>query len=315
MRRLGHVLLLALGFVAVAAATAAAHPEPNDVDGDGILNQFDNCVNTRNADQKDTDADGPGDRCDPDADGDAVPNPIPYLNPTQVGHDNCPLVANADQTPAPEDPRFGEACYVDSDGDRAPDPLDNCPVIDNPGQDDYDFDRTGDVCDPDDDEDGEFDAVDNCPLVYNWEQADADGDGRGTACDDSETSGGGGPVGTPDSLAPTVRVILARTQRLSALGAGLPVEVRCSEGCAVAGRLTVGRTAARRLGLSGRTTTVAQGSAALAGRGTTYVFMRFKRGVVRRLMRGGAVPASLTLTAADQAGNKLTTTRRVRLRR
>ena len=60
---------------------------------------------------------------------------------------------------------------------------------------------------------------------------------------------------------------------------------------------------------------MAQGSAALAGRGTTYVFMRFKRYVVRRLTRTGTVPASLTLTASDQAGNKLTTTRRLRLRR
>ena len=312
MRRLGTVLVLLAGLLAMAASVAAAHPEPNDVDGDGVLNERDNCVNTRNADQKDTDGDGPGDRCDEDADGDGDLNNLPYLD---GGQDNCPLTPNPGQEPAPENPRFGAACYVDGDGDTIPDPLDNCPGLTNLDQADYDFDRTGDACDPDDDEDGEFDAVDNCPLVYNWEQADADGDGRGTACDDSETSGGGGPIGTPDRQAPTVRVVLARTQRLSALGARLPVQVRCSEGCAVVGRLTVGRTAARRLGLSGRTTTVARGSAALAGRGTTYVFMRFKRGVVRRLMRGRAVPASLTLTAADQAGNTLKTTRRLRLRR
>lgn len=38
--------------------------DPNDVDGDGVANDIDNCVDTYNPDQKDTDGDGKGDACD-----------------------------------------------------------------------------------------------------------------------------------------------------------------------------------------------------------------------------------------------------------
>ncbi len=55
MGRLGTILLLAASLLAVGAGIAAAHPEPNDVDGDGVLNERDNCVTTRNADQSDVD--------------------------------------------------------------------------------------------------------------------------------------------------------------------------------------------------------------------------------------------------------------------
>jgi hypothetical protein len=320
MRRLWLVIVCVAGLVAVAASIAAAHPEPGDVDGDGVRDEFDNCTHTRNADQINTDGDGAGDRCDDDADADGWPNPVPYLDPSEPGHDNCPVTPNPGQEPS-VDPRFGDACYVDSDGDSEPDPLDNCPGARNPGQADYDYDRTGDVCDPDDDEDGEFDAVDNCPLTYNYDQADADGDGIGTACDGEERVGsgpgggaGGGPVNPDDRLAPKVRLRVARTQRLSVLGAGMPLQVRCSEWCAIQARLTVNGAPARRLGIGRRKTIVARGSAALAGRGTTYVFMRFKRGMARRLGRR-TVRAELSLTAADEAGNKRTSTRALRLRR
>ena len=94
----------------------------------------------------------------------------------------------------------------------------------------------------------------------------------------------------------------------------MPVQVRCSEGCALQARLTVSRATARRLGIGRRRTTVAQGSAALAGRGTTYIFMRFKRGMTRRLGRR-TVRAKLSLVATDEAGNKRTRARVLRLRR
>ena len=53
---------------------AAAARTPADLDGDGRANGADNCPGLANADQVDADEDGRGDACDPDADGDGVPD-------------------------------------------------------------------------------------------------------------------------------------------------------------------------------------------------------------------------------------------------
>ena len=124
-----------------------------DLDGDGVLDDQDNCTNP-NPNQADADNDGIGDACD-----------------------NCPGDSNPDQK--------------DSDNDGIGDACDNCPGDSNPDQKDTDGDGVGDVCDhcpsiPKDldlDHDCIPDYCDNCPGVYNPLQGDSDGDGIGNICD------------------------------------------------------------------------------------------------------------------------------------
>ncbi len=96
----------------------------NDTDGDGVINENDNCRTTPNPDQSDVDNDGKGDACD-----------------------NCVSVANASQKDTDND-GIGDACDSDDDNDGTPDHLDNCPLEYNPGQDDDDNDGIGNACDP-----------------------------------------------------------------------------------------------------------------------------------------------------------------------
>ena len=62
------------------------------------------------------------------------------------------------------------AAQADPDGDGIWSRNDNCPTVDNQGQEDLDRDGRGDACD-------------NCFDVFNFNQADADGDRRGNVCD------------------------------------------------------------------------------------------------------------------------------------
>ncbi len=89
--------------------------------------------------------------------------------------------------------QFARAGCVDQDKDGVSDSDDNCPIVANPDQTDTDQDGLGDACDncpgsanadqQDSDGDGIGDACDNCPSASNFDQADADQDGRGDLCD------------------------------------------------------------------------------------------------------------------------------------
>jgi hypothetical protein len=111
--------------------------EPLDSDGDGSLDDQDNCPSISNADQSNIDQDEFGDVCDDDMDGDGL--------------------SNVDEGPAGTDPT-----KWDSDGDGIPDGQDPHPMI-----------PEGDL--EDSDNDGVVDNQDACPLDFATNDADGDG--------------------------------------------------------------------------------------------------------------------------------------------
>jgi len=176
-----------------------------DSDGDGILDSLDNCPDTANADQLDTDVDGVGDVCDIcadfddtiDTDNDGIPDGCD-LTPTgdddndgiDNAVDNCIATPNPNQLDTDAD-GVGDVCDTtptgDNDGDGIDNAIDNCIDIANTDQADTDNDGIGDVCDDDSDNDGILNNVDNCPNTANPNQLDTDSDGIGDLCDATPT--------------------------------------------------------------------------------------------------------------------------------
>ena len=140
-----------------------------DTDVDGIADTDDNCPSISNADQSDFDDDGMGDVCDSDDDNDGVLDmvdcdPFDASIAVSVG-DACD-----DGNPVTMNDVVNANCIcqgavpADADGDGVPDIDDNCPMVSNADQLDFDDDGLGDVCDDDDDGDGVADEID-CDLL------------------------------------------------------------------------------------------------------------------------------------------------------
>ncbi|MDQ2648966.1 MAG: thrombospondin type 3 repeat-containing protein, partial [Actinomycetota bacterium] len=123
----------------------------SDVDGDGTPDAADNCPTVANPGQGNVDGDGAGDACDPDIDGDLVPNGADAFpsDPTEsVDTDGDGTGNNAD---------------TDDDGDGVSDGADSFP-LDASETTDTDGDGTGNNADGDDDGDGVTDPADDFPL-------------------------------------------------------------------------------------------------------------------------------------------------------
>ena len=179
--------------------------DQKDKDKDFVGDACDNCVDVKNPLQENQDGDELGDACDDDIDNDGVSNKdkaVPFDNCKMISNkdqldsdkdgigdlcDNCPNVNNPGQEDANSN-LIGDACEdgVDTDQDGLPDTKDNCPNKANAEQIDSDNDGQGDDCDKDKDNDGVENDKDNCPLVANSDQKDSDSDGVGDACSEDQ---------------------------------------------------------------------------------------------------------------------------------
>ena len=134
---------------------------------------------------------------EPDTDGDTVADI----------EDNCPAVANTDQTNTDGDAQ-GDACDSDDDGDGDADGGDNCPLVANPNQENNEGDAQGDVCDADDDNDGISDVAE-AAVGTSPTDNDADDDGVNDSADACPRTPGtlpnGCPADTPEDAPPAVQ--------------------------------------------------------------------------------------------------------------
>jgi len=180
-----------------------------DIDGDLILNAYDNCPAVKNADQLDTDGDKLGDACH---------------DPLQ----KCAGLAEAWNLFTGESKIFPTSCFPggwaalpagDSDRDGWDDLAELQLSIRN--NDSIASREIGMITNSamrpfDQDGDGIDNSVDNCPALYNKEQTDTDGNGTGDVCDSKNHDA------TPPTLNVPANITREATGPLTKVYFGLP---------------------------------------------------------------------------------------------
>jgi hypothetical protein len=198
--RTNQVTKISWAFLLLPLCLSCVSVDAEDIDGDGIPNVIDNCVNIKNQNQEDIDSDTIGDLCD-----------------------NCEDLSNTDQN--------------DQDSDGVGDVCDNCAGVSNTDQRNNDDDSLGDACDNCDnatnedqsnaDGDSAGDACDNCAGLSSEDLLDGDGDGIGNPCDCNPQDPEIGPeletldLGDPKSLLPAQGYAFGSWTHNAALGAAL----------------------------------------------------------------------------------------------
>jgi gliding motility-associated-like protein len=137
-----------------------------DPDEDGLHELFDNCPQDYNPEQEDWDGDGVGDLCDPDIDGDGVPNTQEASDQTEP-YDNCDFLSSSVSLPI----TIAFDCDYDGVFDDEDLDDDNDGILDTE-ETQEDFDQNGRVnsLDLDSDGDGCFDVIE-----AGFEDPDQDG--------------------------------------------------------------------------------------------------------------------------------------------
>ena len=150
-----------------------ANPDQEDSDGDEIGDVCDNCPNNANANQEDTDSDYLGDVCDEctDTDKDGYGNPGFLLN--TCPEDNCPTTANPNQEDnyPPQGNGIGDACDCEAnfDCDQDVDANDVTAFLTDFGRSQYNRPCTNqDQCKGDFSCDGDVDATDVTKFLEDF---------------------------------------------------------------------------------------------------------------------------------------------------
>ncbi|MBU1683110.1 S-layer homology domain-containing protein, partial [Patescibacteria group bacterium] len=196
-----------------------------DTDQDGVVDGEDNCPDTANADQADTDNDPPiisgtaFEACD-DGSSDYISSlnlagyPFEFFIGYSLLWTSGPNIEQSFDITYYEDGCWDDEACVQLDGfgitagcfdptvagwtfdiyapdaagpDGVGDICDNCPDDINPDQIDTDGDGLGDECD-------------NCPAVENPDQLDTDGDSEGNACDEDDDDSDNDGIDDDDDL-------------------------------------------------------------------------------------------------------------------